>query len=53
MKAAKKNHQLFLDYYNNFLTMERFTSWYGMSPQKAKATLLKGRVIHQDRLGYH
>ena len=45
--------ELFLSWFNDFLTVDCFAQWCGVSVQKAKRIINKGRAIHQDQLGYH
>jgi hypothetical protein len=45
----KKLQNLFLDYFNNFLSVEGFASWYGMSEAKAKRVIELGRKIHEGQ----
>ena len=39
---------LFLDYFNNFLTVERFASYHGMSEEKARRVICLGRKLHEN-----
>lgn len=41
---------LFLDYFNNFLTIERFAEYYEMDIDKAKRVIKIGQKIN-DRWG--
>ena len=47
------NHRLYLDWFNNFLTIERFAEYYEISVKHARRVICKGRVIHQDKFGHH
>lgn len=49
--AGMKNAALFLDYYNDFLTVRGFASYYGLSVKEAAKVIKKGRIIHEDNLG--
>jgi len=40
---------LYLDYFNNFLTILRFAEWYGMSESQAMAIISEGRKINHER----
>jgi len=44
---------LYLEWRNNFLTIERFAEYYGAPVQKAKRLINKGRVLHHDAFGHH
>lgn len=39
---------LYLDYFNNFLTRERFAEHYGLSAQQADGVLVIGKEIHDE-----
>jgi hypothetical protein len=45
----KKLQNLFLDYFNNFLSVEGFASYYGFEVEKAKRVIELGRKIHEDQ----
>lgn len=38
--------ELFRDYFNNFLTVERFAEYYGMTNEEAEAAITRGRDQH-------
>lgn len=40
---------LFLDYFNNFLTVERFAEYYGLEPKVAARVIRWGRKLHEKR----
>lgn len=39
-----KERQMYLDYVNNFLTVERFAEYYGITEKKANAIINKQRA---------
>lgn len=41
---------LYLDYVNNFLTVETFATWHGLKQQGAKSLINKGRQYHENRV---
>ena len=41
---------LFLDYFNNFLTIERFAEYYGTTLEKAQRIIDIGRKCHEKRV---
>lgn len=46
--------KLYLDYLNNFLSVEAFAVYYHtQSNEKALRIINKGRVLHQDQFGHH
>jgi hypothetical protein len=40
---------LFLDYFNNFLTVDRFAEYYGLEPRVASRVIQWGRKLHEKR----
>ena len=44
---------LYMEWFNNFLTIERFAEYYEISIHRAKVIINKGRVLHQDQFGHH
>jgi len=38
--------EMYLDYFNNFLTVDRFAEYYNISKQKATYIINKGRSIN-------
>ena len=38
--------KMYLDYFNNFLTVERFAEYYSISTDKAHEIINKGRTIN-------
>jgi hypothetical protein len=43
---TKTNEEMYLDWFNNFLTIERFAEYYSMSVGQAKSFLEKQRSIY-------
>ena len=44
-----KIETLYLDWFNNFLTVERFAEYYGMPVSKAYRVIRIGRHLNQRR----
>lgn len=42
--------ELYLDYVNNFLTVERFAEYYNLSERKAFKVIELGRQVHERRV---
>lgn len=49
----KKLQKLFLDYFNNFLSVEGFASYYGFDLSKAQRVIDLGRKIHEGQFEYN
>ena len=50
MNAEQKwIEKMYLDYFNNFLTVERFADYYSMSMEQAHEIINKGRAINLTR----
>lgn len=47
------NAAMFLDYYNDFLSISGFAKYYGIPEKKAKKIIQKGRTVYQDKFGHH
>ncbi len=47
--SADKAETLYLDYFNNFLSVARFAEFYGMSEKTAEYVIDQGRKINQSR----
>lgn len=45
----KRLQFLFLDYFNNFLSIEGFSSYYGFNQERAKRIISLGRKIHENQ----
>ena len=48
-KAKLKAEQAYLDYFNNYLTIERFASDYGLSVENATLLINQGRKMNHAR----
>ena len=44
-----KNHTMFLDWFNNFLSIGYFASHYGLSIKRAEMIIRKGYLIHESQ----
>lgn len=44
---------LYLDWFNNFITVERFAEYYEMPVKKARRIINKGFTLHHDAFGHH
>ena len=42
-----KPQELYLDYFNNFLTIKGFADYYAMTETEAQEVIDKGRAIHE------
>ena len=51
LKAAYDDYLdfLFMDWFNNFLTLDRYADYYGLEKDQAHAVIEAGRKIHDDR----
>ena len=47
--SADKVEALYLDYFNNFLSVARFAEYYGMSEKTAEYVIVQGRKINRSR----
>ena len=50
MKVPMSNADMFLDYFNNFLSVEGFAESYGFSMPTARMVIDEGRVAHEARV---
>jgi len=41
---------MYLDYVNNFLTLERFAEYYGLSYTSAQRVYAVGKEVHEQRV---
>jgi hypothetical protein len=41
---------MYLDYVNNFLTVERFANYYGLTIKGAKSVIENGRKLNEENL---
>ena len=48
--SADYCQEMYLDYFNNFLTIEGFADWYGIGEKQAAAIISAGRKIHHQRV---
>lgn len=46
------NIKLYLDYVNNFLTVEKFAEHYGLSLVDAEKIIRQGRKEHESKVSY-
>tara|TARA_R110002012_G_scaffold231293_1_gene403980 strand:+ start:374 stop:622 length:249 start_codon:yes stop_codon:yes gene_type:complete len=46
-KTDKEKQSIFLDWFNNYLTYERFSSDYGISIEQAEKLIEECRTIHE------
>ncbi len=51
IEATATHYQnLFLDYVNNFISVEGFARYYGYGTEEAEKTISIGRKIHNQRV---
>ncbi len=43
----KKFESMYLDYFNNFLTVTTFAEWYGITEDQARRIIHIGRSLNQ------
>lgn len=43
---------LFIAYFNDFLSVREFASWYGIEEEHAEKIIKKGRIINEEVFGY-
>ena len=48
--SADYFQEMYLDWFNNFLTIERFAEWHGIGEKKAAVIISAGRKIHHQRV---
>ncbi len=48
--SADYFQEMYLDWFNNFLTIERFAEWYAIGEDQAAAIISTGRNIHHHRV---
>ena len=48
-EAIQKIHEMYLDYFNNFVTVERFAEYYGITETEAFAVIEAGKRIHNQK----
>lgn len=44
---------LYLDYVNDFISVEGFAAYHNIPVQAAIRVINEGRVLHQDKFGHH
>jgi len=49
MGIQHSNQKMFLSWFNEFLSIERFAEYWGISEKLAKKTINKGRIIHESQ----
>lgn len=49
--CCHSNHYLFLTWFNDWLTLERFAEYYSMTTKRAQRIINKGRAIHEAQFG--
>mgnify|MGYP000029218262 CR=1 FL=1 len=50
MKFTKQMYEeMYLDYFNNFISTERFAEHYDLSMNEAKTIIIVGRKINHER----
>jgi hypothetical protein len=47
--SADKAETLYLDYFNNFLSLAHFAEFHGMSEKTAEYVIIQGRKINHSR----
>ena len=47
-KALEQLELLYLDYFNNFITVKKFAEFYGMSEKKAISLIAIGKHINHE-----
>lgn len=50
MSVYEKLQNLYLDWLNNFLTRERFASWYDITEERGNRIIELGRKVHNRRV---
>ena len=45
----KQLEKMYLDYFNNFLTVENFANYYGITEDKAYKVIATGRKINHSK----
>jgi hypothetical protein len=44
-------HIIFLDWFNNFLTVGQFAEYYSISEKKARKVIELGKLAHESQFG--
>ena len=42
--------EMYLDWFNNFLTVARFAEYYGITEDQARIIIHEGRILHESRV---
>lgn len=50
MNTQKTKQELFLDYFNNFLSVQYFAEHYGFELGQAQEIINQGRILHEDHV---
>lgn len=45
------NLSMFLDWTNNFITIDKYSAYYGISTRKAKKAIALGKIAHESQFG--
>ena len=48
--TADSLQEMYLDWFNNFLTIKRFAEWYNIDEERAAVIISVGRKIHNKRV---
>ena len=50
MKTRDKLIEMYLDYFNNFLSILGFSEHYGITPEEGRIILTAGRELHEAQI---
>ena len=53
LNKLDKTVEMYLDYFNNFLTVSRFAEYYGISEEEANQVIKIGRMLNNTRKVVH
>lgn len=45
--TTNKYKEMFLDWFNNFISIERFAEYYNINTKEAELIIQKGRELHE------
>ena len=48
-RTKQMYEQMYLDYFNNFISTQRFAEYYDLSMDEAKAIIIVGRKINHEK----
>lgn len=48
-EVIQKIHEMYLDWFNNFATVEKFAEYYGITETEAVAIIDAGKKIHNQK----